>query len=89
MYGSERVRIGRAANGYTVTMTDPKIAAANAKRDSSKGPYTPYVDPDKEYVFTDIKSVMTFLTANLDKALPKVDYDSSFELASEEAEDND
>ena len=86
----DSVRIERAANGYTVSMTDPKIEAANRKRDmSGKGSMAPYIDPHKEYVFTDLKAVMTFLTANLDKALPAVDYDSAFELASEEADEED
>lgn len=89
MYGDCRVRIGRAANGYTVSMRDPKIEAANRKRDTSRVVSGPYIDPEKEYVFTDIKAVMTFLTANLDKALPKVDYESSFDLASTEAEADD
>lgn len=78
------VRIERAANGFTVTMTDPKIEAANRKRDlsSKSGSYQPYIDPRKEYVFTDFKAMMTFLTANLEKALPKEDFDSAFELMS-------
>lgn len=83
------VRIERAANGFTVSMTDPKIEAANRKR-SAKGNYDqPYLDPRKEYVFTDLKAVMAFLTANLEKALPKDDYDSAFELMADDEEDDD
>lgn len=75
------VRIERASNGYTVCVTDPKIVEANRKRDSSKGPYTPYKDPQREYIFDDIKKVLSFIEKNLDKALPKDDYSSSFDAA--------
>lgn len=75
------VRIERAANGYTVSADDPKIVAANKKRDNSKGPYEPYQDPSKEYVFKTMKEVTTFLEKNLDKALPADEYSSSFDLA--------
>lgn len=81
------VRIERAENGYTVSMKDPKIDAANRKRSAKSDYSSPYVDPRKEYVFTDIKAVMTFLTANLDKALPKDDYDSAFELMSDDEDE--
>lgn len=86
-YG-DGVRIERAANGYSVSMRDPKIEAANRKRDlSTKGSYAPYIDPNREYVFTTFDAMMTFLKANLDKALPQQDYDSAFELMSEEGDD--
>jgi hypothetical protein len=76
------VRIERATNGYTVNVSDPKIREANQKRDNSKGGvYAPYRDPNKEYIFTDIKTVLAFLEKNLDKALPKDDYGSSFDAA--------
>lgn len=84
----DSVRIERAENGYTVSMTDPKLEAANRKRSTKGDVYAPYVDPQKEYVFTDLKAVMAFLTANLDKALPKVDYDSAFELMTDDEEDD-
>lgn len=76
------VRIERATNGYTVNVSDPKIREANNKRDiGSKGPYAPYRDPNKEYIFTNIKTVLAFLEKNLDKALPKDDFGSSFDAA--------
>lgn len=75
------VRIERASNGYTVCVTDPKIVAANRKRDSSKGDYTPYKNPQREYIFDDIKKVLSFLEKNLNKALPVDDYTSSFDEA--------
>lgn len=80
MYGDFCVRIERAENGYTVSMRDPKIVAANAKRDlKGNGPFE-YRDPNREYVFTDKESMTTFLMANLDKALPD-DKDKSFETS--------
>ena len=83
-YG-DGVRIERATNGYTVSMRDPKIEAANRKRSMKSDYDTPYVDPNRTYVFSDIDAVMTFLKANLDTALPKDDYSSAFdEMAADE-----
>ena len=83
-YG-DGVRIERATNGYTITMRDPKIEAANRKRSlsDSKG-VDPWVDPQRTYVFSDIDAVLTFIKANLDKALPKDDYGSAFDMMAEE-----
>lgn len=81
------VRIERLTNGYEVTLRDPKIAEANNKRDSSKGPYQPYQDPQREYAFKTVAEVMTFLKANLEKALPLDDFDTAFELAAEAEDD--
>ena len=78
------VRIERATNGYVVSMKDPKIAAANLKRSNKSDFSTPWQEERREYVFTDLAAVTKFLTANLDKALPKVDYDSSFDSAVED-----
>jgi len=77
------VRIERASNGYTVTMRDPKIVAANDKRSGKMGdePVPPYRDPDVEYVFSDFAKMMKFLKVNLDKALPKDEFSSSFDEA--------
>lgn len=69
-------RIERAKNGYTVEMRDPKIVAANNK--TSKEP-SPYRNPNVEYVFKDIKGVLKFLEANLDKALPMDEFGSTFD----------
>ena len=85
------VRIKRLANGYTIRLRDPKIIKANQKRDSSKegGPYIPYKDPEREFACTDIDKVLAWLKANLDKALPKADFDSAFTAAAVEDEDED
>lgn len=84
-YGSGCVRIDRKANGYCVQVTDPAIVAKNNKRDSSKGPYTPYQSPEREYVFKTVTQVVDFITKNLDKALPKDDAADSFESAFDKA----
>lgn len=83
------VRIKRLSNGYTVRIRDPKIIKANQKRDSSKGPCAPYKDPEREFAFTDIDKVLAWLKANLDKALPEDDFDSSFDAALVEDNDDD
>lgn len=81
------VRIERLTNGYEVTIRDPAIVKANAKRDSKPGIYQPYKDPEREYAFKTVKEVMAFLEKNLETALPLDDYDTAFELASEEDDD--
>ena len=68
-------RIERATNGYTVCLSDPAIKKANAKPDSK------WRDPECEYVFKSIDEVLVFLKKNLDKALPKSEYDTSFDAA--------
>ena len=85
----DNVRIERVANGFTVTMKDPKLEQARNKQRKSGDYDSPYIDPVKTYIFTDIAAVTKFLTANLDKALPKVDYDSAFDAAVEEANEED
>ena len=68
-------------------MKDQKLVQAQ-KKARKDGTYD-YVDPVKTYSFNDIEAVTKFLTTNLDKALPKVDYDSSFDAAVEEANGDD
>lgn len=76
------IRIEREANGYTVSVTDPKIVSQNSKRDNNgKGPYTPYKDPQKTYIFKNVKEVTDFVTKNIDAALPADDYSSAFDVA--------
>lgn len=84
-YGSGCVRIDRKANGYCVQITDPAIVAKNQKRDSSKGPYAPYICPERDYVFKTVEEVNAFLAKNLDKALPKDEAADSFESAFDKA----
>ena len=77
--------IERAKNGYEVEMTDPEIAKANAK--PSKG-YTPYKDPKVSYVFQTKDAMLAFISANVDKALPMDDYETSFDEAAEKEGDD-
>ena len=85
-----RITISRLANGWSVRMTDPKIVEVNRKRDSSKGPYTPYRDPEVTMAFDTPKDVLKFLTANLEKALPTDEFETSFIKAlGETAKDKD
>jgi hypothetical protein len=79
------VRIERLTNGYTVTVKDPAIIKANQKRDTSNGPYTPYKDPERQYIFKSVAEVNTFLTRNLDKALPAQVVEDSFDTAFDKA----
>lgn len=71
-------RIERAKNGYTVEMKDPKIVKQN---DANRDKPGPWKNPNVEYVFQTMDQVLTFLKANLDKALPTDEYTSSFDKA--------
>lgn len=80
------IRIERMTNGFTVEMKDPAIVKANEKRDNNgKGPYIPYKDPYRKFVFGSEAEVLTFLKKNLKKAMPPKgdDYESSFDMASD------
>ena len=76
------IRIERAVNGYEVEMTDPKIRAENMK------PNTKWRDPEVSFVFKTVKEVTDFLVANLDKALPMDEYETSFTKALKEGDDD-
>lgn len=78
------IRIERAANGFEVEMTDPKIAAENKKT----GPDKPWKDPCVSYVFKTSAEVVSFLQKNLEKAIPMDEYSSSFDAALEEEDDD-
>lgn len=71
-------KIEKAANGYEVEMTDPKIAAANAK------PGARWRDPEVSFVFKTVEEVLGFLKTNLDKAVPIDEYGTSFDAAAKE-----
>lgn len=75
--GDCRVVIERVANGYEVEVSEP---ALSPKKDAN----VLYQDRRKEYVFKTIDEVLSFLTKNLDKALPQDEYDSAFDEAVEE-----
>lgn len=79
-------KIERLANGYEVEITDPKIVAANKKSTGlSKG----WKDPKVCYAFKTIKEVLAFLEKNLDKALPLDEYESSFDMAAKNEEEDE
>lgn len=77
--GDCRVVIERVANGYEVEVSEP-----STKKDDGM-----YADRRKEYVFKTVDEVLGFLTKNLDKALPADEYDSAFDDAVEEMEDDE
>ena len=58
------LRIEKLENGYTVSISDPKIQEKNR---TSKGPWQ---DPEKEYAFKDAKEVADFVAKNLDSLEP-------------------
>ena len=85
-----RIIISRLANGWTVRMTDPKIVEKNQKRDGKNGSYAPWQDPEVTFAFDTPKDVLKFLNANLEKALPVDEFDTSFAKAlGETAKDKD
>jgi hypothetical protein len=61
------MRVEKLANGYTVEVLDPSVAASNKK---SKGIYK---DPWKEYAFTDDKAALAFITKVLPTLKPEED----------------
>lgn len=69
------VRIERLRNGYEVEMCDPEIEKQNR---SSKGSYK---DPMVGFAFSTLGEVLDFLKKNLDKAMPKNDYSTTFDVA--------
>lgn len=81
------IKIERLNNGWEVEMTDPEIVKQNQK--PSKGnSYTPYKDPKVAYAFKKKEEVVKFISANLEKAMPMDEYESSFdEAAATEEED--
>lgn len=81
------VKIEKLANGYEVEMTDPEIVKAN-QSPSKKGEIGTWKDPKVAYAFKSVDEVINFLRANLDKAMPMDEYETSFdEAASAEEED--
>lgn len=79
--GEHCCRIERAANGYEVEISDPKIVKANRERKDGSGVWR---DPMVSFVFEDIDGVLNFLKSNLDKALVRDEFSSTFDLASAE-----
>lgn len=81
------VKIEKMKNGFEVEMTDPEIVKANRKPSKGNSPM-PYKDPNVAYVFKTSEEVLAFLKANLDKAIPADDYESSFDEAAATEEDD-
>ena len=82
------IRLERAANGYTVSMRDPKIVAANASADIRRS--GSWKDPDMEYVFSGakaLKDALEFIEKNADKALPATDFDTTFDMITSAGDD--
>lgn len=79
------VKIEKLANGYEVEMTDPEIVKKN--RSSGNKP-TPWKDPQVAYAFKSVDEVIKFLSANLEKAIPMDEYESSFDEAAATEEDD-
>lgn len=78
MLGDCTIRINRAQNGYTISMTDPKIVAEN---DKGKGSYK---DPNVTFICTDIDKGLEFIKANLETAFPADEFDSTFDKAAKD-----
>lgn len=76
-------KIERLANGYEVEITDPKIVEQNKK---GKGGWK---DPNVSYAFKTVDEVLKFLGKNLETAMPMDEYESSFDMAANEEEDED
>lgn len=83
-YGSCSIEIERNKNGYEVTVTDPKIVAANEARDG-KGIATTWKSPEIEYQFTTKEQVLAFIESAFDDALPEEAYSSTFDKLAKEA----
>lgn len=84
-YGCSRIVIERNQNGFEVTVTDPKIAAANEARSGKDGAIAPWRDPSVEYQFTTKQQVMDFVEAAFDKALPEEEYSTTFDKLAKDA----
>lgn len=71
--------IERTVSGYELRLRDPEIVKANKKTD--KPPTYSYKDPYREFVLKDKAALLKFLEDNIEKALPKDDFESSFDTA--------
>lgn len=76
-------KIERLANGYEVEITDPKIVEQNK---TGKGGYK---NPEVSYAFKSVDEVLKFLGKNLETAMPLDDYESSFDMAAKDDEEED
>lgn len=86
--GEYVVKIERLKNGFEVEMTDPAIVKQNRASSKSNKPM-PWKDPNVGYAFKTAEEVCKFLMANLDKAMPMDEYESSFDEAAATEEEDD
>jgi hypothetical protein len=71
-----QITVERAQNGYEVTVPDPKIVKANAKRKDGDR----WQDPCREYVFKTKEEVVKFIAANIG-TLESDEYGDAFDAA--------
>jgi hypothetical protein len=79
------IRINRAQNGYSVSITDPEIVKANDARDSKSDGCAPWRSPDVTYVFATVEKAVDFIKENIEKAFPKDEFSSTFDKAAKES----
>lgn len=79
------IRIERERNGFSVSATDPAIAAENDKRCEGGSTSQPWKDPSVEFQFDTKEQVLAFLTKAMDIALPADEYSSAFDKLAKEA----
>lgn len=84
-YGCCSIEIERNKNGYEVTVTDPKIVAANQARDGKGNSVGEWKSPEIEYQFQTKEQVLAFITSAFDDALPEEEYSSTFDKLAKEA----
>lgn len=85
--GESVCRIEKHTNGFEVSCRDPEIVKANQKRDAMKyddPKRGQWQDPNQTFVFKTADEVLKFLKTNLPKLVPEPDYDTSFDIASNE-----
>lgn len=84
-YGCNRIVIERNQNGFEVSVTDPKIVAANEARTGKGDMVAPWKDPEVEYQFTTKQQVLDFIEAAFEKALPEEEYSTTFDKLAKDA----
>jgi hypothetical protein len=88
------IRIERIQNGFTVSVTDPKIVAANEARSGKDVPSSKWMDPCREYRFDNEAAVVKFVEKVIVTALPAEStppdsFAKAFDAAVKATSDND
>ena len=73
------IEIEVVENGFSVEYCDPEIRAANDKVTIGKS--NPWKDPKKEFVFTTVPEVISFISTLLPKLQPSDDEGTEFSKA--------